>query len=317
MSGPRLKQKSMLLLKWIWLALILGCVTYLLIQHQDNSTFYLREIDFVQFIASLSLIAVSKFFMTYTAYRALKNFDEHAATLAFAFYAYNISQLPKYIPGTLWQHANRLIIYTRNGINRRAALSSIAYENFWLLVTSFSLGLLTLVVFDQHLLFTTSEIVGSQWHWIWVVLGMFFLAGIVIAIRSPTLRVAGRNLIFRLITPDYFLIGSLLAVWLCLGLSVYVLLNTQQLSILSMFYVCGLFAFAYGCGFLVLIAPAGLGIREGILVMGLLPLAFSPAALELALLLSLHRLLYLITDVIFSGLAVLSQRRQDAVTAGQ
>ncbi len=317
MDGLSLYQKFALILKWFWLALILGCVLYILLQHQKNSTFFLSEIPLVQILASLVLIAISKLFMTFAAYRALKNFDNLAATLAFSFYAYNISQLPKYIPGSLWQHANRFIIYTRNGTGRHAALNSIAYENFWLLASSFALGILTLLAFEPQLLLATSESIGGQWRWIWAVLVIGLLSGLVIAICTPSIRDAGGSFIFRLFAPDFLLIGSLLTVWLCLGLSVYVLLDTPAVSISLVLYVCGVFAFAYGCGFLVPIAPAGLGIREGILIMGLLPLSFSPPALELALLLSLHRLLYLFTDIIFTGLAVLSHQRQDAVSSSQ
>jgi uncharacterized membrane protein YbhN (UPF0104 family) len=85
-----------------------------------------------------------------------------------------------------------------------------------------------------------------------------------------------------------------------LGLAFWVLTRACRLEV-SPVFATGLFAVGYSLGFLVPFAPAGLGIRDAILTIGLVP--YVPAGEALAVTI-LARVIYLLVDV---GLAVVQE----------
>jgi uncharacterized membrane protein YbhN (UPF0104 family) len=96
-----------------------------------------------------------------------------------------------------------------------------------------------------------------------------------------------------------------LAIWITLGLSYGVLLplSTAPQSILL---TLGAFAISWLVGFLTLFAPGGIGTREAAIVTLMLPLLPAESSLILA---SLHRLLWVLVEVLF-GLTASFLRRQ-------
>ena len=78
-----------------------------------------------------------------------------------------------------------------------------------------------------------------------------------------------------------------------LGLAFWALARGCGLPI-GLLFATGLFAGAYAVGFLVPFAPAGLGVRDAILTLGLLP--YMPAGEALAVTV-LARVVYLVVDV--------------------
>lgn len=78
--------------------------------------------------------------------------------------------------------------------------------------------------------------------------------------------------------------------------------------------VTGAYAFAWAVGFLVVIAPAGLGVREAALVAALSPLMSASAGLAIAL---VSRMLMTAADLLTAGGALLVRKRRHWVEAGE
>ncbi len=248
---------------------------------------------------ALLLIILGKFFMAGASYQALRNYFS-PATLRFSFYAYNITQLPKYVPGSVWHHIGRAYIYGEYGIPRLLSLKIIVFENFWLVVTSIGLG--SMIVFlgnvsgYSHVLWPKAQLAGS------VLVSLLLLLTVVITVLAFLFRysVISVSSLRKIARPDPVMISSLISVWVLLGMSMYVLLSQGEFSFGALTYTVGIFALGYGAGLAVPIAPAGLGVRESVMIAGFLHIA---PTLELGVIFAVHRLLYLIVDLTFAIVA--------------
>jgi hypothetical protein len=94
-------------------------------------------------------------------------------------------------------------------------------------------------------------------------------------------------------TPTTLVVVSI--IWICLGSSFWITLLPFTNQELSFIYIIGLYALSYALGFAVPFAPAGIGIREAILVTGLLPYLDSSISIVLA---TINRLLYIVSEII-------------------
>ena len=82
--------------------------------------------------------------------------------------------------------------------------------------------------------------------------------------------------------------------WACIGLS-FVHVVSGVSSAPAGMAVAGLFALAWGVGFVAVFSPAGLGVREAILALGLA--SWGAPAVVAAMVVG-HRLLYVAADVL-------------------
>jgi uncharacterized membrane protein YbhN (UPF0104 family) len=118
---------------------------------------------------------------------------------------------------------------------------------------------------------------------------------------GPPLRLAGigRSALWALVT------------WICFGLQAAVLAaglgGTGPAAAVA---AVGAFALAWSVGFLVVVVPAGAGVREAVLVLALSPVLTAGAALLVAL---VSRALLTSADLILAGSAVLAERRRTGV----
>jgi uncharacterized membrane protein YbhN (UPF0104 family) len=85
-------------------------------------------------------------------------------------------------------------------------------------------------------------------------------------------------------------------IWTLLGLAFWVLARACGLMIGPVFAI-GLFALGYAVGFMVPIAPAGLGIRDAVLTLGLMPYLPAGEALTVTV---MARLVYLFVDLLLA-----------------
>ncbi len=91
-----------------------------------------------------------------------------------------------------------------------------------------------------------------------------------------------------------------------LGVQLYLLLPPEASDTPSAFLLCaGLYALAWCAGFLAFVAPAGAGVREAVLVVGLAPFVPAGGALVVAL---LSRVVATLADAILAAAAVLTAR---------
>jgi glycosyltransferase 2 family protein len=178
--------------------------------------------------------------------------------LLVAFFA---GQLGKYIPGSAWQYVGRAGLAIRLGVPTRCAAVSLGLEAVC------SLAAAALVA-----PFVLAEGLGPS---LAVALGVAALAAVAIALlRSPwgsrVVRrslewVAGRASVslraLEQATPRYF------AVWFVFGAAFWLTARGLfQVPASEFLAYTGAFALAWAAGFIVVIAPGGIGVREAVLV---------------------------------------------------
>ena len=88
--------------------------------------------------------------------------------------------------------------------------------------------------------------------------------------------------------------------WVAYGFSLWWLLPDLELSLASAAGVVAAFALAHAAGVLLIVAPAGLGAREGVLIALLVPMVGVPSAAAAAL---LARLVHALADFLIAGAA--------------
>lgn len=301
-----MKARLLGLIKVSWVVLILSFAALFAFKYQDKLYESLDLLSAEQVLLALLFLLVGKVFMALVTHKVINSIPDSSFSFQHSFYAYNASQLPKYMPGSIWQHVSRAFIYKDFGIAQTAIAESILYETIWLLFSALAFGVLAMLFTqpetiyalfaqgrDYLMEFDVSETL------LWAVAVVVLILGFFLAFKLRELMLKALT---RLLTPDVIVLVSLVALWLVMGVSVAQLLPSQdqELTITNLVYIAGVFAFAYGVGYASPFAPAGLGVRETIMVIGLLP--FAPA-LELAILIGFHRFLYLVADLFFAGVA--------------
>jgi len=211
--------------------------------------------------------------------------------------AYALSQFAKYVPGGVWLFLARTYLYRRCGVAYAAGGIAVVLEQVLVVAGSLVvfLGALPWFPWPGH----------SRWLWACVA-----AAVLVAALVHPRVVSWAYNLVSRRtgaeterVQVGYRGILSLLGVyvgfWAATGLA-FCLLAAALTSLPASLWPAagGMFAGACGLGFLVVVAPAGLGVREGSLA-GLLSLVYPlPVAVALAL---ASRLWWFVIDVAFSA----------------
>ncbi|HDM8223452.1 TPA: hypothetical protein P0E24_003950 [Vibrio campbellii] len=193
-------------------------------------------------------------------------------------WVFGVSQLAKYLPGNVFQFANRQIIGVEQGINNHTLLKSSAWEVGLMIVTASTFSTFLITYYFPSLT--------------WLSVVSFFtlnivISGILLRISSiDCVKALGLYLIF------FTLSGSLFS-------AVYLSLSTHdgagQWSQLIAYFVI-----AWLAGFMTPGAPAGLGVREAVLLVLLGTTAYQETLL-LAVLLS--RIVTVLGDLLFFAIA--------------
>lgn len=241
-------------------------------------------------LASAGAMIAAKFLLAENARIAAVRcgIELHFATAA---RLYNLSQLGKYIPGGVWQFVGRGAAYRHRGASYAAIRDTLLVESLWVVAGAATAGVAltgpALVELGRH------GLQGAPAGW-WLLLSFL---GLLIALVALLRWKEAAIRYLRLALPDLRVLAVQAGIWCLLGTAFWLLALAFGLSLPPMF-AAGLFALAYALGFLVLFAPAGLGVRDAVLTFGLL--AYAPAAEALAVSV-LARALYLLVDV---GLAI-------------
>ncbi|HEY5514874.1 MAG TPA: lysylphosphatidylglycerol synthase domain-containing protein [Pengzhenrongella sp.] len=196
-----------------------------------------------------------------------------------------VSQLGKYLPGSGWAYAAQVELF--RGARRSTAFVAVLISVLLDVLVAIGLGGMVVAAGAEHAL-------PSALAWSLTVVGLGGLGAVFVAPRSlgAAVRLVSR-LLRRAAAPDPLDPGAVraailvtIASWLLFGGHLWILLGgvptgTTALHTLAL-AVTG-FALAWVVGFVVVIAPAGLGVREAVLVGVLGSVLSAGAALALAL----------------------------------
>lgn len=192
--------------------------------------------------------------------------------------AYMVSQLGKYVPGKAWALVVRASMTAREGVRPALAIMTGIYETLTVMVA----GLLVAVVLVPLLATerTLALVPGLDQPGI---LPLVQGVGLVALVLAPLILVRLNRLVRRIAdkrlgpdagkTPPLPLrafvqgVGRGLLGWLALGTSLWLMLLSVGVAGDGWLWLrCqGYMALAYVCGFVILVAPGGLGVREFLL----------------------------------------------------
>lgn len=214
-----------------------------------------------------------------------------------ALRAFCLSQLGKYVPGSVWPVLAQTELARDHGYTRsRGATGSLL---------AMVVGVVTSSVVATTALVARPDQLAAYW-WVWpfvaaaatlllppVLTRVVRLAARVLRRDTPVPHVSGRHVGAA--------VGWSLLMWVAFGAHTALVAGAfAQLSVADVATLTGAFALAWLVGFVVVVAPAGVGVREAALVVVLGGLLTRPDALALAL---VSRVLLTVVDAV-AALAV-------------
>ncbi|MEU4571861.1 lysylphosphatidylglycerol synthase transmembrane domain-containing protein [Nonomuraea sp. NPDC023979] len=208
-----------------------------------------------------------------------------------------VGQLGKYIPGAVWAYAAMMELGRDHGSPPRRTFACISLA----LVINLGVGLAIAAA-----TLASQEAVRQAWY-------LLLLVPVIIVCLHPKVLTWGLNLALRVArrdTLDSVLPGRTVLVavawttlgWLVYGLHTWLLAGRWDLYVIA----TGAYAFAWATGLLTFVVPAGVGVREGALVLVLQPIIGTGAALAVAV---VSRLAFTLADATAAGLAFLLGRQ--------
>ena len=171
---------------------------------------------------------------------------------------WTITLFAKYVPGSIWHYVGRVESLRALGIRRTATLRSMAFEASVLVISALFLGGLAVLLSGGW----SGDL--PEGRPMWAVVGGLLVGG-PLGVRWVT---HGRA---RLVSE---IAAIAMARWIVVGLGFYML--TASLTPLPspqlMWIAFGVFPLAWAAGFLAVMVPGGVGVREAVLVLFLTPI---------------------------------------------
>jgi uncharacterized membrane protein YbhN (UPF0104 family) len=257
---------------------------------RNSSAFSVIDSTSIIFVGMAILVYSASAFVSNSAWFVLlRSVGEHQSQVWQALSIGYLSQAGKYIPGNVAHHFGRVVLAKRHGLGMSNTLFTMFVETVWVVAIAALLALAVLMSAGRHLFEEIPYI--PQW---WALAGVISIAILapsaahslferaarwwarrkeieISSVRMPTLRT------FWLISLMY------VANYLILGIVLHIIASQifgeEKGGILLL---SGVFAVAWIAGFLTPGAPAGLGVREVVLVAALTPIYGSETAVGVA-----------------------------------
>ena len=234
-------------------------------------------------------------------YRIMK-LSNSTVTLRESTYLWAMSEVKRYIPGKVWMVLGRTMMFEKHGVEKKEIGKSLLLE-----LEVFGIG--SVVVATLALLFFFPE-----QGWLYLLLAFIVVAlliGIYIFNRDVLhfLHIkAGKFAKFtHILLPPFkpqetlLLLSFSVTSLFFFGLGNYLVISSAvYLDPNQLFPLIGVFVLAFLSGFLSVIAPSGLGVREGVVLYGLLQLTTSGLAAFGAL---FSRIILVLSELIFIVIA--------------
>ena len=279
--------------KALWGVLVLFFLSWYLLKNWPSIVLTFRSLSFSYIAASLLCVCLAKAGLAKNVQYSLERVGV-ALPLGDCFRIYNLTQIAKYVPGSVWQFVGRIGYYADIGLDRKAIRDSMIIEIIWTLSGAFGVGCAFVLLFNRKLASQLLSFFSPGRLWPLPVLAALGVLAVLflVAARFPSF--------LKRTFPDVRVMAVQLIIWFCFGSAFAVILASSAGFGTASFYSIGLYALAYGVGFLVIFAPAGVGVREAVLVLGLAGRISGEEAVFFA---GLHRMIYLFADFLLAGIS--------------
>ncbi|MES9948074.1 MAG: hypothetical protein ABW118_03885 [Candidatus Thiodiazotropha sp.] len=282
-------------LKTLWWVVVLSFIFFFLLGNLHRVVDVVKLLPIEIIVYSLLALTIGKLLLVAIMHQSLLHYKVNFL-FSKSFSIYNITQLGKYIPGSIWQFVGKIGMYKSAGLDNQTVRDTILLETFWVVFSAFIFGLLLISFTQYQLLITLTQKVPLT-----ILLAILGTTSFLLLL--PQLRHYRKRLYDycrRLLYTPLSFITSLL-IWLVLGFAFWITLTPFSASEIGLVFIIGLYAFSYAVGFAVPFAPAGIGIRESVLVIGLAPFLDINTAIILA---ALNRVFYIFIEIILAALSV-------------
>ncbi|WP_412163949.1 lysylphosphatidylglycerol synthase transmembrane domain-containing protein [Curtobacterium flaccumfaciens] len=270
--------------------------------------------DFVRLDAGTIVLGVAATIVALVAnmlsWRAMMSASGFRVRLAAASSIFFVGQLGKYIPGGVWSIAAQAELGRAHGLQRTGSAVAALASMLVSMVTAAVVGIVAV------LLASSTGFATFWWLIPLIVVGFVCLTppvlGRLIAVAFRILRRPAQDTTLTWTGTVMSLVWSLV-MWLAYGVQATLVLRVFGADSPTLFPVAvGAYAVAWLVGFVVVIAPAGIGPREGILVLLLGSVAGGSAPFALAV---ISRVFMTIGDVVLAGIGALLAARHRRKTA--
>ncbi|GAA3526345.1 lysylphosphatidylglycerol synthase transmembrane domain-containing protein [Nonomuraea rosea] len=281
----------------IVLALVaLGFLGYGLARNWDETTSAVAAMSPWAVLGAFAAVLLGQFFML-VAWRAILAGLGTQVPLRVAGRIMFVGQLGKYIPGAVWAYAAMMDLGRDHGSPPRRTFATISLGLVINLGVGISIAAATL---------NSLEAVRQAWY-------LVLLVPVIIVCLHPKVLTWGLNLALRIARKEPLetvLPGRTVVVavvwtalgWFVYGLHIWLLAGRWDLYLVA----TGAYAFAWATGILTVVVPAGVGVREGALVLVLGPVVGTPVALAVAI---VSRLAFTLADATAAGISFLLARQ--------
>ncbi len=249
-------------------------------------------------VVGASALVLCSYFLLINAWRTLVvGWGSRLATKTAAA-IWCLSNMGRYLPGKIWAVAGMAVLASRGGVDPIAATGSAVVMQALSLGTGVAIASGTLLSVPDAL---------SPPATVALILAMCVSIAATILLSSSGFlelasRLTGREL--RPVSASTLVIAGVIttASWMVYGLTFWILIGTVVAGHQVTYLVAtGIFAASYILGFVMVLVPGGLGVREGAVVVLLTPLLGPAAALVTSI---LSRVLFTITEIVAVGIVL-------------
>jgi uncharacterized membrane protein YbhN (UPF0104 family) len=293
------RRHLVVLAKWAWLALVIGCVAVFMVTKREVIAENFARFSFPVLLASTTLLLLGKLALNAAMLVSARQCSIQLGRRD-GFYVYNVAQLAKYVPGSIWQFVSRIAMLRARQAPAVAIRDSMIAENGWVIGSAVLLGSALVWLGQPGFFLRLAMVVAGAPPAIRILLATGLAVALGLGIlwgrrRWPQLL----RWLIRLRPPGRAVL-LLLVAWLALGASFWVCLRPFLSQGPTWLAVIGVYCLAWVAGFLVPFAPAGLGVREAVLALALDPFLDPQTSLVVV---AVHRVIYLFVEVLLALLA--------------
>jgi uncharacterized membrane protein YbhN (UPF0104 family) len=284
------------LVGWVLLAVALAfCIVALAARWNDVSS-VVGQVSLADLLAA-AVAAGAGMLLTGLSWRAVLVGLGPRLSARESLAVFTAAQLGKYVPGSVWVVAIQADLGRRHQIRTSVMALSYAVAALVALATGALLALVAMTDPHRPLAPPVLAVVAAA--------GLVLLAGLARPQLLNRILRAGARLLRRDLPSVTLSLGALARAvlwegfgWIGLGLHVWLLARPLGAPIALLPAYVGAFALAFVAGLALLPLPAGLGVREGLLVVFLTPSLGAGPALTVAL---VSRLVLVVVDLALAG----------------
>jgi len=292
--------KAMTIVRASFLAGAVGFGWWWLREDWSDAVQALGDVDAWQLLGSLAVVLIGLLVTGVVWLRILAGYGYFLPT-RLAFRVFFVGQLGKYIPGSVWSLAAQADMARAARVPARTTVATGLVLIYWMAATATALGALAVA---------SSQVAIQVPTWIASAVAALALAGLVPVVVGRIARgIAGTAQPHRVTWRECILLAvAMLLTWMACGTAMLLVVPTNtgtSSSAVSLIAATAAFAVAFVAGVLVPFAPAGFGIREGVLILLLTPQVGLATATAVAL---LTRVVHTTADFSIAGMSWLAGR---------